>query len=473
MRLKGLIAVLCVVMSCAATAAEPDALDIGSRRQLFVDRYLFGKDSGVELRLHHPGPREVVLVCDEPWEGNTSGYFTVFRDGDLYRMYYRGSSHDVKTGKSSPQVTCYAESSDGIHWRKPELGICEFNGSTENNIIWTGRGTHNFTPFKDANPECKSRARYKALGRTGGRRGLLAFRSEDGLHWELIREKPVITKGAFDSQNLAFWDSRAGVYRAYFRDFRNGVRAIKTCTSKDFIHWTEPKWLDFGGAPAEHLYTNAVRPYFRAPQILMGFPMRFVPSRNKLGHPVNGVSDGVFMTSRDGLHWHRWLEAFLRPGMQRERWGSRNNMIAWGMVTTRAERVDASKEISIYASENYYAGSGVARLRRHTLRSDGFVSLHAGYEGGELLTRPVKFDGKELTINYSTSAAGSVRVGICTPQGEPIEGLGIDNCPPIYGDSIDEVVEWEGGSDVGALSGKPVRLRFRLQDADIYSFRLR
>jgi len=188
---------------------------------------------------------------------------------------------------------------------------------------------------------------------------------------------------------------------------------------------------------------------------------------------VNGVSDGVFMTSRDGLHWHRWQEALLRPGMQRERWGSRNNMIAWGMVTTKAERVDASHEISIYASENYYAGSGVARLRRHTLRLDGFASLHADDKGGELLTRPLKFDGEELSINYSTSAAGSVRVGICDLQGKPIAKFGIDNCPPIYGDSVDEVVKWKGGSDVSALAGKPVRLRFRLKDADIYSFLLR
>lgn len=472
MRLRNLVALALTAFGCSVVlAGQGDVADIGSRRELFVDRFLFGRASGVELRLHHPRPREVALVCDEPWEGNTSGYFTVFRDGDLYRMYYRGSSHDVRTGRSSPQVTCYARSRDGVHWEKPDLGICEFEGSADNNIVWTGPGTHNFTPFKDSNPGCRPEARYKALARHDG--GLLAFRSEDGLHWKLIREEPVITKGAFDSQNLAFWDARAGAYRAYFRDFRRGVRDIKTCTSEDFVHWTEPRWLDYGDAPAEHLYTNAVRPYFRAPHILMGFPKRFMPSRNRLGHPVDGVSDGVFMTSRDGRRWHRRLEAFLRPGMQRERWGSRNNMIAWGIVTTEPERVDAPAELSLYASENYYAGSGVARLRRHTLRLDGFVSLHAGYRGGELLTRPVKFQGGEMTINYSTSAAGSVRVGVCDLDGEPIEGFGVRDCPPIYGDTVDEVVRWESGSDLSAVAGRPVRLRFRLKDADLYSFRVR
>ena len=102
-------------------------------------------------------------------------------------------------------MTCYAESKDGIHWSKPELGLFEFGGSKRNNIVWSGVGTHNFAPFKDANPSCKPEQRYKALAL--GNIGLLAFQSPDGVHWSLVQNEPVITKGAFDSQNLAFWDS--------------------------------------------------------------------------------------------------------------------------------------------------------------------------------------------------------------------------------------------------------------------------
>ncbi len=88
-----------------------------------------------------------------------------------------------------------------------------------------------------------------------------------------------------------------------------------TCSSDDFVHWSEPQWIDFGAASPEHLYTNQITPYHRAPHILVGFPKRFMPGRATVEHDYNGVSDGVFMSSRDGLHFKRWTEAFIRPGL--------------------------------------------------------------------------------------------------------------------------------------------------------------
>ena len=126
-----------------------------------------------------------------------------------------------------------------------------------------------------------------------GNRALFALGSSDGLRWKPISDKPVITRGYFDSKNLAFWDPVQKIYRAYFRDFRNAitgaqrsqqekadeghryVRDIMTATSTDFIHWSKPQWLRYPGAPDEELYTNQVAPYYRAPHILMGFPMRY------------------------------------------------------------------------------------------------------------------------------------------------------------------------------------------------------
>jgi hypothetical protein len=245
-----------------------------------------------------------------------------------------------------------------------------------------------------------------------------------------------------------------------------------TCTSQDFIHWTEPRWIDQGDAPAQHLYTNATIPYFRAPHILMAFPGRFMPSRKKLPeHPNPGVSDGVFMTSRDGLHWHRWLEAFVRPGLQIERWWQRNNYTAWGILVTKAQIDGVPDELSLYLNEHYYLDGN--RLRRFSLRMDGFVSVHAPYAGGEFVTRPLIFEGKNLVINYSTSAAGSVRVEVIGSNGEAVSGLSLDDCPEIYGDEIEKVVEWESVSDLSQLAGQTVRLRFALKDADLYSLRFR
>ena len=126
------------LMGAALQAADAEVIDIGGRRELFVDGYLIERMDGAALRLHRPTPREVAVVHDQPWEGNSSGYKTVFKDGDLYRMYYRGS-HVIYTreGYDEPhkELVCYAESKDGIHWTKPDLGLIEFEGSKKNNII--------------------------------------------------------------------------------------------------------------------------------------------------------------------------------------------------------------------------------------------------------------------------------------------------------------------------------------------------
>ena len=234
----------------APTVAEP--INISSRRELFVDNHIVDRISGdAELHLHKPRAQEVVLVTDKPWEGNTCAYYTIFQDGDLYRMYYRGSHYDEATRKAAHrEVTCYAESKDGIHWTKPELGLFEFHGSKQNNIVWDGIGTHCFTVFKDGNPNCPQHERYKAIsrGRPRAKKGLYAFKSRDGIHWSLMKDEPVITTGAFDSQNLAFWDPHAKIYREFHRTFHEGVRAIMTGTSSDFLNWTDPVLLSYTAA---------------------------------------------------------------------------------------------------------------------------------------------------------------------------------------------------------------------------------
>ena len=219
----------------------------------------------MQQKLHRPAAREVVLTTNAPWEGNTSAYYTVFRDGPLFRMYYRGSHWDTKTRKATHrEVTCYAESKDGIHWTKPELGQFEFAGSRANNIVLDGIGTHCFAAFRDDNPDCPPEARYKGIsrGRPAGKKGLFLFHSPDGLRWSLTRKEPVITEGAFDSQNLAFWDAHRGNYREYHRTFVNGIRAIMTATSNDYVNWTKPTLLTYQeDLSPQHLYTNAVQTY--------------------------------------------------------------------------------------------------------------------------------------------------------------------------------------------------------------------
>ena len=148
-----------------------------------------------ELRLHQPAPREVSLTFHEPWEGNNSEWVVVFKDDGLFRMYYTGSDQSIGGGKCKAlhRNTCIAESRDGIHWTKPDLGLVEFDGSKKNNIILSHLEISNtFAPFLDTNPDCKPDEKYKALA--SGRGGLIALKSADGIHWSLLSEKPVITK---------------------------------------------------------------------------------------------------------------------------------------------------------------------------------------------------------------------------------------------------------------------------------------
>ena len=462
-------AALALGLATAAVCGDP-ALDIGSRRELFVDDFLvdrFGGDARLELQ--RPTPREVVLVTDRPWEGNTSAYFTVFQDGRRYRMYYRGSHFDEKNRRAThPEVTCYAESSDGLHWTRPELGLFEFGGSRQNNIVWAGPGTHNFTPFLDTNPGAEAEARYKALASDGAGRkhGLYAFQSPDGIHWKLMQEEPVITAGAFDSQNLAFWDPVRKQYRAYWRIFTEGVtaggvwrpggyRAIRTATSADFLRWGPHADLTYADTRLEHLYTNAVRVYERAPHLFIGFPTRFHPERGEQVEPI-------FMSSRDGVHFRRFAEPVIPVTAPEDRGGNRSNYMTWGLVRLPGD----DRHYSVYATEAYYRGPA-GRVRRFTYRVDGFVSVRA--RQGELVTKPLRFQGNWLSVNYA-APEGEVRVEIQDASGVPIEGYRASQCVALRGDAIEQGVAWQKGADVGRLAGQPVRLRFVLRNADVFAF---
>lgn len=482
--------------------ADETAMQIGSRRELFVDDALIQSLDGARRQLHHPTPREIAIEHNAAWEGAGSGYHSVIHDGDLYRMYYRGSKLGVENGKLQlgKEVYCYAESRDGVRFTKPNLGLHEYGGSKENNIIWTGVGTHNFAPFLDQRPDCPAESRYKALGGLASQGGLFAFHSADGIHWSLMREEPVVTVGAFDSQNLAFWDATAGVYRAYFRTFTKGVttgkvwkpegyRAIRTASSPDFLDWSNYADLTYKDSPDEHLYTNQVGPYFRAPHLLIGFPTRYVergwsPSMRALpelekrelraaAHLRYGtaLTEGLLMASRDGVHFERWNEAFLRPGPQRpQTWLYGHQFIAWHAVETPSDLPGAPAEMSLYASEGSWHGDGNS-IRRYTLRLDGFVSVTAPLKGGELITKPLQFTGKNLSLNFSSSAAGDIRVEIQSAAGEPLPGYTLEDCPPLFGDELDRTVTWKNGSDVSKLAERPIRLRFVIRDADLYSMR--
>ena len=492
-----------------SAAANSTPIDIGTRLEPLIDDFLIAElGDSLDLRMHPPVKREVVLKTDDPWEGNACLYRTVFQDHDgRVRMYYGAWQYDMGDGQMNyphAYYLCYAESSRGKRWSKPSLNLVQYKGSSRNNIVLSPESYPDIeisagdtAIFPDTNPASQEGAEYKALVPGKTPRALYALQSSDAFNFSFMLRgnedtpEPVITEGYFDSLNLAFYDEYRGEYRAYFRDFDgdvpHGVRGIKTATSPDFLNWSQPKWLDYGDSPEQPLYTNQIKPYARAPHILFGFPMRYIDrgwvaqtdhlpgldlrrARSEV-HPRYGsvVTDGLFMSSRDGVNFKRWGEAYIRPGPNVvDSWVYGDNNVAWGLIETEADSPGAPPELSLYVTEGYWAGRST-NVRRYTTRLDGFVSLHAPLSGSACLTKPLIFSGRRLYLNFATSAAGSLRVEIQDHEGNPIPGYSLEESDEIFGDSIRRPAKWTAGSDLSKLSGRPIRIRFVLKDADLYS----
>ena len=86
--------------------SSSQVIDIGSRLELLADEYLVDALQGVRLVLNRPMQREIAIVHDRPWEGNECFYHTVFRDGNVFRMYYRGAHAAADPRGFNHQVAC-------------------------------------------------------------------------------------------------------------------------------------------------------------------------------------------------------------------------------------------------------------------------------------------------------------------------------------------------------------------------------
>jgi len=491
------------VMIWAATAGGSEPVRIDDRRELFVDNFLVeGLQGGACRVMHRPIPREIVMTFDKPWEGNACGYFTIFQDGNIYRMYYRGCSFTIKDDKliMSTRRACYAESEDGRYWKRPKLGLFEFEGSKENNIVWAGDGCENFTVFKDENPKCAKEVRYKAVGLRVGPGGfakatkeLLGFVSSDGIHWKLLREEGIIKDGWFDSQNVVFWDKNIGAYRAYYRYFKGFPegRDIKTATSGDFVNWSKGIPLKHIKKPPAQFYTNVIRSYYRADHIYIGMPGMYKehswtstleqlpdPKRRRIFSSVamrygTAITNAMLMWSRDGVSFERSSDTFIRPGPERVgSWNYGDHWAAWHVVETASGMEGAARELSLYVTESYWPSDrNCVQLRRNTLRLDGFASIHCPIEGGEVVTGSLIFEGERLLLNFATSAYGTIKVEIQDKDGIPIPGFALNECVELYGDTVERGVQWKNGTDVSKLAGQVVKLRFVMADANLYSIK--
>jgi hypothetical protein len=467
------------------------AIDIADRRELLWDHYLIDESlTTAHDVMHHPVRRELIMTNNAPWEADGWTYYTILLDNGLYRMYYLCMPmYNREHTKHDPPFhhICYSESKDGIHWDKPRLNICEYNGSAENNIVVITDTMDAFHVFVDKNPLCPPNEIYKAVYTKPGNR-LWCMTSADGIHfsegWEIT------DKGKFDSHNTAFWDPEKQKYICHFRDFhdRNNtrIRDIRRIESLDFKTWSKQEAIAYTDNRYDyHMYTNGIQPYYRAPHLYIGLPARYTEriewtsaydrlcgaqqrKRRMQYHPRYGLAltDGLLMTSRDLETWVRHNEAFIRPGPEsRLRWVYGDGYAGHGLVPTQAENKGEDDEISLYVSGNHWSDEPV-QVWRHTIRADGFISLNAGYEPLEIVTKPIRFKGDKLEINFATSAAGESVVQLCDELGNILPGYA---SAPQFGDSIDRQIDFP--KPVKTLEGTPVRLRFILRDADLFSFK--
>ena len=486
-------------------------INIGKQRECFFDNYLIDENkTTAEIRIHRPVRRELVFSNDAEWEGCTSDFHNFFWDEEYgkYRMYYLAWKLKEDATGSDGIRACYMESADGKNWERPNLGLVEYNGSFDNNIIINSQISprlDNFMVFKDTNPKCPPSEKYKAILRkvlSGNPKEVLcdfALRcmvSADGIHF--TDKCNIHEHGAYDSLNVCFWDENVQKYRCYFRgnhkvgdrtiDAKMGLegRDIRYMESSDFENWTKPVIIEFADGGDYPLYTSVCQNYYRAPQYIIGFPTRYIErkqwtkcydelcgkqkrqTRMKGGEARYGlaITDCIFMASRDGSAFTKYDEAIMTPGAEfGQNWVYGDCYPARGILETPSEMPGADNEMSIFVGYNHWMGFDFGKdMYRYTFRLDGFVSRHAGAIEKMLVTKPFVYDGKDMYANLSTSARGYIYFTIKSADGEIIESC------EMFGDSADKKIGFDDG-DVAKLSGKEVVLEMRMLDADIYAIR--
>ncbi len=505
------IALYCVVATCclcltkaAAAAAAPAPVALGGQRHLFIDDMLVAKKQNVTFRVNPPTIRQPVLRDEQPWEG-LSEFSSVIDDGRELKLYYSNTG-DEKNG------VCLATSTDGVTWNKPKLGVIEFRGSKENNIVIRGAGggsvdydTHDLDPQR----------RYKYFTcqiaddkpNTATTEGMVLYTSPDGIHF--TKQEVQLLPFNADSQAMMFWDPNAKKYVCYLRGNdgdapgSRGRKVVRGETTDPMKPWpykptthpytndhelafastelttvlrTDPKLdpdeTDFYGGQV-FLYPWAYKVYFAFPTTYY----HYKEGRRHLALEGQGGNVGVgeiqLAVSRDGIHFTRYPRpAYIHHGW----WG--DSYVGWpwmirGMVR-RGEKI--LQYVSLRRSG--HGGREYVQSRSHALDGyvlfeqplDRFVAAEFEYTGGTMTTQPLTFEGSQLVLNVDAGATGEGRVGILDADGKPIAGFAAADCDVINRDNLEQRATWKGKADVSSLAGRPVRLRFEMRGTRLYGF---
>ena len=479
-------------------------IDIGNRRQLFVDNKFVIDKRNVDLRFHQPRKTEEITIPSDSAEV-LGGYNSVLEKDGIYHMWYTVSS-----------AVAYARSNDGIHWERPVLDLTAGADKTipRNIVIGHGAGdvkgdTHGLMVFID--PVAPVNERFRLVTNPGEfSRFMQVFSSPDGINWKHTHRDMVIydnSPGKFhhlDSPNVIFWDTRLKKYVTYIRyntlsnePGNKQVRHVARGESSRMEPFGDAADMPIvmHGSAREDIYTSGVILYPWADDVYLAFPSiyyHYGEWHREFAEkaPFNaGTLDVRFAISRDGLNWNNFnWETFVPLGMNGE-FDSKSIYMCYGIVPALNGREmymyywgtneihawganDATNKILTAAGLNPHPATRA--ISRVVLRRDGFVSLHAPYEGGEFTTPPLHFSGNQLVLNIQNASTGEVQVEIQDENGKPIPGFALSDCDLIHtANEINRVVTWNGESALEKLEGKTISLRFVLRDTDLYAFQFR
>jgi len=476
------LALLLACFGCGIAMAEAPLL-----RHLFLDPALLPEMEKVALHVNPPQQREIVIQPDRPWEQlMITFYLTVREEGGKLWLWYT-----CRDKAKRPNVAL-AESQDGIHWTKPNLGIVDYDGNKENNL--TGLTSLEGVVMLDPNAPAQERYVYVTHQ---WKEGMVRFYSPDGVHWQ--RDKTTLLHLGADTQNITFWDERLQKYVLYLRGWQRGVekKLYRTVVRTELPNLTTPltnapsrkslfPWgkdnvavigtefptvfaADEKDPPNCDVYTIAAQPYPLDPRWYVGFPSMFQREQR--------ISDGrlevQFIGSRDGITWQRYDRKPYAPLGLAGSPSANMTFMGAGLIVRGDEIWQYGTG---YASHH---GDAAARERktdgvifRYVQRLDGFVSADFGDESGRCVTAPVKVEGTRLLLNVDTGALGALRVSLLDTSGNPLAGFSADDCTLLRTNSTHAEVTWKDRHDVATLKGRDVRVVFTGSRAKLYSFRL-
>lgn len=461
-------------------AAPPTPRDVGLEPVLLLAPGVVAHADRARLIIHPPRKTgERLLESSLPWENATLNWFSILREGDRFRLWYE--CYDI-AGWPTPDDTsfCYAESTDGIHWTRPQLGLTEYQGSTANNILFRQIGknahrsrVHGTCVFLD--PAAPPEERYKAVSQgqfqgLGDRPYYIAgMTSPDGLRWQRL-PKPIGDDFA-DSQYSGFRHPASGQYWLYGRASGRGGRAVGRAHGPAFTRFDSLArdvclQAHADQLPGQDHYNPACQLCPLVHDLVLAFPSLFhhqadtLDIRLAVAHP-----SGRFL-------WPERDAAFIPLGAPGE-WDSGSLYFGNGGCLP----IGAGEEWAFYYSasrlkhgevelENLRDPSNRRVITRAVAPAGRLAGYRAEDDVGELRTVPLRSPGRRLQLNARVTAGGEIRVALLRPDGSPIPGRATSDCTPITGDSRKAPVTWTTGSDLPAEEG--VIVDFELRQADLF-----